>query len=105
LDLQSDFRTKIHGTKISANRLRRWITTIYGECPRCASHSLIKYVDYEVTIGCLGCGWKEIESIDHSIQKTIDNLKRTLERIKRKRIDLEDIIKVIGQYRERVDSS
>ena len=52
-----------------------------GECPRCGSPSLIEYVDYEVICGCLGCGWKENESIDRSIQKAFDKLKRTLERI------------------------
>lgn len=101
--MQSDFRAKTQRTKISANSLGRWITTIYGECPRCASHSLIKYVDDEVTIGCLGCGWKELDSIDYSTQKAIDNLKSTLERINRNRIALEYMIKVVGQYCEHVD--
>ena len=67
--------------KISANRLRRWITTIEGDCPKCGSNSLIKCVDHEVTIGCLVCGWKEVDSIDRSIQKAFDELKRTMGRM------------------------
>ena len=105
MDKRFDYGMKVRGTEISAIGLRRWITTIDGECPRCGSHSLIKYVDSDVTIGCLGCGWKENESIDHSIQKAIDDLKRTLERIKRKRMELEDINTEIGRYREHVDNS
>jgi len=103
--MSPDFRTEDHRTNAFANKLERRITTIHGECPSCASHSLIKYVDYEGIIGCLDCGWKEIESIDYSIQKTIANLERTLERIKRQCIDLEYAIKVIGQYRGYVDRS
>ena len=76
-----DHGTAIHGGKTVPTNLRTWIATTDGECPECGSHSLIKKVDSEVIIGCLVCGWKEIDSIDQSIQKAFDNLKKTMERI------------------------
>ena len=80
LDKQFDHETENQGTKNSANDPRKWITTIDGVCPECGGHSLIKYVDDEAITGCLVCGWKKVESIDQSIQKALDELKRTMER-------------------------
>ena len=48
MDKRFDYGMKVRGTEISAIGLRRWITTIDGECPRCGSHSLIEYVDSDV---------------------------------------------------------
>jgi Zn ribbon nucleic-acid-binding protein len=83
LDERFDHGTMIHGTKRSVIELRRWITTIDGKCPECSSHSLIKYIDDKVIIGCLVCGWKETDSIDRANQKALDNLQRTLDHSKR----------------------
>jgi len=83
LNKRFDHGTTIHGTKKSVIEPRRWITTTDGKCPKCSNHSLIKYIDDKVIIGCLVCGWKDIDSIDRANQKALDNLQRSLDHSKR----------------------